>query len=71
MDYLDRLADAKAHRLRHLSREGFIEDREWLETLERWGFAFDPGRPAFEEMVHAALARDGGQARDVASPAGG
>jgi phosphatidylserine/phosphatidylglycerophosphate/cardiolipin synthase-like enzyme len=46
---LDRLADDPSTRLRRLTREGFVEDRAWLETLERWGFSFDPGKPASEQ----------------------
>jgi phosphatidylserine/phosphatidylglycerophosphate/cardiolipin synthase-like enzyme len=71
VDFLDRLADGRAHRLRHLSRDGFVEDREWLEALERWGFAFDPGQPVIEEMVHELLALGGRRSNDVASPAQG
>ncbi len=70
--YLDRLADARTHRLRPASRDEYVRDRQWLAALERWGLWFDPGRPVLEELVHEALAFGGLRgSRKVTSPAGG
>lgn len=59
VDYLDRLASEQRGRLRFLSREAFTADRAWLQLLERWGLAFDPGRAVLEETLHEALAANG------------
>jgi phosphatidylserine/phosphatidylglycerophosphate/cardiolipin synthase-like enzyme len=48
VEYLDRIADRGEHRLRHLTREALLEDRRWLEQLERLGVSFDPGQPLIE-----------------------
>jgi phospholipase D1/2 len=56
VEHLDALAGARRGRLRLLTREALLEDQPWLETLARWGFSFDPSRPAIEETLHEALA---------------
>jgi phospholipase D1/2 len=53
--YLDELAGSPRARLRLLTREAFFENQQWLKALERWGFSFDPGRPAIEESLHEAM----------------
>jgi phosphatidylserine/phosphatidylglycerophosphate/cardiolipin synthase-like enzyme len=55
VDHLDRLASGAQHRLRHLTREAVLEDRDWLASLERWGFSFDPEKPLIEEELHALI----------------
>jgi phosphatidylserine/phosphatidylglycerophosphate/cardiolipin synthase-like enzyme len=56
VEYLDGLAEARRGRLRLLTSVAFFDDHQWLKILARWGFSFDPGRPAIEETLHEALA---------------
>jgi phospholipase D1/2 len=37
-------------RLRRLTRETILEDRQWLEPLERLGISIDPSSPVVEEL---------------------
>jgi hypothetical protein len=55
IEYLDGLADARGHRLRHLTSEAMIEDQEWIGHLARWGFGLDPGSPLLGEQAFERL----------------
>jgi phosphatidylserine/phosphatidylglycerophosphate/cardiolipin synthase-like enzyme len=48
VDRLDGIVESRSYRLRHVTRDGFIKDREWLETLEALGLSFDPDHPLNE-----------------------
>jgi phosphatidylserine/phosphatidylglycerophosphate/cardiolipin synthase-like enzyme len=56
--YLNRLAAGEAPRLRRLTHKAIIGDKEWLEQLVRWGFAFDPQTPMIENQLHDSLSPD-------------
>jgi phospholipase D1/2 len=56
--YLNRLADKRFCRLRHLTREAMLEDRQWLKQLETLGFALDPEKPVIEEQLYETIMPD-------------
>jgi phosphatidylserine/phosphatidylglycerophosphate/cardiolipin synthase-like enzyme len=58
--HLDELALARSHRLRALTRETILEDREWVGTLERAGFSLDPKGPILDEARFESLGRPSG-----------
>ena len=55
VEWLDRLADAGSHRLRHLTSEVIVKDREWVLYLEKLGYLFDAEKPLIEEGLHEML----------------
>ncbi len=40
------------HRLRKLTPDAIIEDRDWVQSLADASLSFDPGRPVLEDTLH-------------------
>jgi phosphatidylserine/phosphatidylglycerophosphate/cardiolipin synthase-like enzyme len=47
---LNEWSSSKKTRLRPLTREAILEDREWLLRLEQAGLSFDPSAPLVEDF---------------------
>jgi phospholipase D1/2 len=55
VDCLERLTAAPGCRLRRLTDEAVLEDREWMATLAKWGISLDPDGPVVEETLFEPL----------------
>lgn len=55
VDCLERLSAEPGCRLRPLSDQAVLEDREWMATLAKWGVSLDPDGPIVEETLFEPL----------------
>jgi phospholipase D1/2 len=55
VDCLDRLSAEPGCRLRPLTDEAVLEEREWMATLAKWGVSLDPDGPVVEETLFEPL----------------